>query len=112
VSDQYDAAYKAIAGNAPRGGGRNSALIGLRSNQARDIGDLYATSRQDAGKELEGLMSQLFGLSNNSDASSLNSLGAQIDIVLGQLSSSRQAKAQLGSALGSIIAAKIKAGGE
>lgn len=112
VSDQYDAAYKAIAQNAPRGGGRNSALIGLRTNQARDVGDLYSSSRQEAGKELESLMSQLFSLSDSSDASSLNNIGSQIDLVLNQLSSSRQAKAQLGTALGTIIAAKIKAGGE
>lgn len=111
VSDQYDSAYKAIAQNAPRGGGRNSALIGLRSNQARDIGDLYAGTRKEAAGELESLMGQLFGLSDKSDASSLGTLGSQLDLVLQQLSSNRQAQSQLGQALGTIIAAKIKAGG-
>ncbi len=111
VSDQYDTAYQSIAQNAPRGGGRNSALIGLRSQEAGQVGDLFANERKDAGTHLNDLMGTLFGIGNNADSRSLSSLQSSIDLLLNKIGTDAQSKAQLGSAIGALLAAKIKAGG-
>lgn len=110
VSDQYDTAYQTIAQNAPRGGGRNSALIKLRSDEAGDVGDLFSTARKDAGAQLNDLMGQLFGIGDKADSRSLTGLQSSIDLLLSKIGMDAQSKAQLGSAIGMLLAAKIKSG--
>lgn len=107
ISNQYDAAFKAVNENAPRGGGRNAAYGDLAFEKAGKLSELFATARPRAAAEVTNIGQLLASLGLSSETAGSQDFQAinQADLArrdqnIRQQQSSLQFWSQLGNSLG------------
>lgn len=103
VTDQYDTAYKSVVDRAPRGGGRTSAAVGLKRDEAKTVGSLIASARPKAVADLQNFISQLIGASTSNEGVAVNASGAAIGARQGQNAQNDALMQTIGQSLGTLL---------
>ncbi len=104
VTDQYDTAYKNVLERAPRGGGRTSAAIGLKTAEAGDVGRLIASARPQAIAQLQQFIAQLIGLSQGQESLAIGANSTALQGRVGKDQMNAEQWQQIGLGIGQMLA--------
>jgi len=107
ITDQYDTAYKSVLEKAPRGGGRTSAAVNLKSAEAGAVGNLINEQVPQAAQQLSQIMQSFMEAGISLDEASLSSLASGLNSLLTKEGMDAQALGGLGGGLGSLLAALV-----
>jgi hypothetical protein len=103
VIDQYDAAKKAIAEFAPRGGGTAGALANLNASQAGDLAQVGSQARGNAVNQAGILGANLKGASIGAEGAASADISKILDTYLQQGQQQGQSAADIGMGLAGLI---------
>jgi hypothetical protein len=103
VIDQYDAAKKATAEFAPRGGGTAGAMADLNARQAGDLAATTALARREGVESSVRTGSALEGLSVNANEAEAQNLNQLLNTYMAKAEREGQSAADFGMGLASIL---------